>query len=312
MHILLIGKSGQIGHELKTSLKNLGRLTVWGRNELDLSQPAGIVDRVVALRPDLIVNAAAYTAVDKAESEQDLAHAVNATAPGQLASAAAQCGAGLIHYSTDYVFDGKNNQPYTEEDSPCPVNTYGQSKLEGERVVALSADGYLILRICGVYGLRGKNFLLTMQELARQKKTLRIVNDQWGAPTWSREIANATAEIIKKLSADGPDDFLAKLKKVSGIYHLSCAGKTNWFQFADMIFNLSGLNPERCPIPSAEYPTPAERPKYWVLSNEKIQRIFSLKLADWKDTLTACLNEQRQIENLPLISESPSPMRPNL
>ncbi|PIR00828.1 MAG: dTDP-4-dehydrorhamnose reductase [Nitrospinae bacterium CG11_big_fil_rev_8_21_14_0_20_45_15] len=312
MHILLIGKSGQIGHELIGSLKNLGRLTVWGRNELDLSRPAGIVDRVVALRPDLIVNAAAYTAVDKAESEQDLAHTVNATAPGQLASAATQCGAGLIHYSTDYVFDGKKNQPYTEKDTPCPVNAYGLSKLEGERAVSLNAEGHLILRVCGVYGLRGKNFLLTMLELARQKKSLRIVNDQWGAPTWSREIANATADIIRTLSADAPDDFLTNMQKLSGVYHLSCAGKTNWFEFADTIFSLSGLNPERCPIPSAEYPTPAERPKYWILSNEKIQRTFSVKLADWKDTLTACLNEQRQIENLPLISESPFPTRPNL
>jgi len=308
MHILLIGKSGQIGHELKDSLKSLGHLTLWGRDELDLSQPAGIVDRVVALRPDLIVNAAAYTAVDKAESEKDLARTINATAPGQLASAAAQCGAALIHYSTDYVFDGNNDQPYSEEDSPCPLNAYGLTKLEGERAISVNAEGHLILRVCGVYGLRGKNFLSTMQDLAGQKKSLRIVNDQWGAPTWSRAIAQATAEIIKALNADGPDNFLANIQKLSGIYHLSCAGKTNWFEFADTIFNLSGLNPERCPIPSAEYPTPAQRPKYWVLSNEKIQRTFSVKLADWKDTLIACLNEQRQVENLPMLSESPQPL----
>ncbi len=305
MHILLIGKTGQIGYELQTALKDLGRLTAWGREDLDLSQPDSIVERVLALQPDLIVNAAAYTAVDKAESEAELAMTINGDAPGQLASAAVQCGAGLIHYSTDYVFDGTNaTRPYAEDDLPCPINAYGRSKLAGERAISLAGGAFLILRVCGVYGLRGKNFLLTMQDLAKQKKTLRIVNDQWGAPTWSRVIASATADTIRKIDTDKPAGFLEKLQKVSGVYHLSCAGKTNWFEFADSIFNLSGLDPERCPIPSADYPTPAKRPRHWMLDNEKIKKTFSIELDDWKSVLSACLKAQREGKKIPTFSDS--------
>jgi len=299
MQILLIGKTGQIGCELQHALKGLGHLTVWGREELDLSRPEGIVDKVVSVRPDLIVNAGAYTAVDKAESEPDLAMAVNAAAPGKLGLAASHCGAGVIHYSTDYVFDGKNSErPYREDDTPCPVNAYGKSKLEGERALSDSGACFIILRVCGVYGLRGKNFLLTMQHLARQGKALRIVGDQWGAPTWSREIAKATADIIARLKEEKSGSFLEAMQKAAGIYHLSCSGKTSWYGFADAIFELSGLDPERCPIPSEEYPTPAARPNHWVLDNGKLKAGFGIELPAWKKSLSECIDLQKKELNV--------------
>ncbi|MES2220814.1 MAG: dTDP-4-dehydrorhamnose reductase, partial [Acidobacteriota bacterium] len=198
MRILLTGRDGQVGRELSRSLAKLGEVTATGRDELDLTSDYAIGDMVHEVRPQLIVNAAAYTAVDKAESEPDFAHRINAEAVGTLAAAAKSVGAAIIHYSTDYVFDGSKEMPYVETDRPHPLSVYGKSKLDGEKALAAAGIPYLILRTSWVYGAEGKNFLLNILRLAMERSELRVVNDQIGAPTWSRDIAKATASITEK------------------------------------------------------------------------------------------------------------------
>ena len=299
--ILLTGVNGQVGHELSVFLPQLGRLTSLTRQQLDLSKPDEVRRVVRAVKPNLIVNPAAYTAVDKAESEEQLARDINARAPGVLAEEAKRIGALLVHYSTDYVFDGMKHSPYVEEDSTNPQNVYGRTKLEGELAVHESGAAHLIFRTAWVYGPHGRNFFLTILRLATQREELKIVNDQVGAPTSSKEIARATAKILEGIYASGPSPSFPS--HMSGVYHMNAAGETNWFEFAKAILeraermdsalpwfaaatNNSPLVARRVlPIPTKEYPTPARRPAYSVLSNAKLGRTFHLQLPHWQSQL---------------------------
>ena len=292
MKILLIGKTGQIGDELKNLAGDLGTLIAVDKKQLDLSHPESIEASILSIKPKIIINAAAYTGVDKAEEEPHLAMAINGTGPGLLAKAAKKVGAGLIHYSTDYVFDGLSETPYKEEDLPNPLSVYGKSKLEGEKALDKAGIPYLILRTSWVYSHRGKNFLLSIQRLAKEKDSLKIVNDQMGSPTWARSIAKATHKILGQcLNQNWPKK---KDPSLSGIFHLTCQGKTSWHGFAKKIINLSGKNKNIAlqPIPTSEYSTPATRPPYSLLSNEKIKKVFSLNMPQWEDALKDCLNSK--------------------
>lgn len=286
--ILLTGVNGQVGWELRRSLSSLGQVMGLTSRDLDLADSAAIRARVAEIRPRLIVNPAAYTAVDKAESEPDRARAVNGVAPGVLAEAAKACGAILVHYSTDYVFDGAKDGWYLEDDAPRPQNVYGATKLEGEEAIRASGVRHLIFRTSWVYGRHGGNFLLTMQRLMRERPELRIVADQHGAPTWSRSIADATAQALAQClsparGADRPDPW--------GTYHLTNGGETTWYGFAQAIAHLTPLEnpPLLAPIPTSGYPTPARRPANSRLDNGKLMRNFGLRLPDWREALELCL-----------------------
>lgn len=296
MNILLVGRHGQVAWELRRALACLGEVTVLDRGSsplpMDLSDPDSIRATTAVIKPDLIVNAAAYTAVDKAEQEEDLAFKINAVAPGILAEQAKTMNAVLIHYSTDYVFPGDAQKPYVETDATRPRSVYGKSKLAGEEAIAQVGTPHYILRTAWVYGARGHNFLLTMLRLMRERQSIRVVNDQLGAPTWSRLIADATALIVAQSMNAG----VLALDGRSGTYHLTCGGQTSWCEFAQAIRATAiaqGILTDRCaaiePIPSTEYPTPAQRPAYSVLSNEKLAQQFSLRLPEWKETLELCL-----------------------
>jgi dTDP-4-dehydrorhamnose reductase len=287
MRILLTGKNGQVGWELSRSLSSLGSVVALGRDQMDLSKPETLGSIIQEVRPDIIVNAAAYTTVDKAESEPELAMTVNGDAPGVMAKEAKIIGAGMIHYSTDYVFDGNSSLPYKEEDPTSPLNVYGKSKLAGEESIIRADIPNIILRTSGVYGLRGTNFLLTMQKLAQSRKQIKVVNDQIGSPTWSRDIAEGTARILEQCQTEGSINF-----PHSGIFNMSSGGETNWFDFAKNILELSGLlkDTELIPIPTVEYPTPAVRPKNSLLSNKKLKHLFNHEMSHWKDALKECLN----------------------
>jgi dTDP-4-dehydrorhamnose reductase len=283
--ILILGKQGQIAWELQMTLANLGRVTVLGSQELDLANPDAIRAKVRSIQPDIIVNAAAYTAVDKAESEPDLCMSINAIAPGILAELARESQALLIHYSTDYVFDGTKTTPYLETDPTNPLSVYGASKLAGEQAIIQTDCAHLILRTTWVYGNRGKNFLLTILRLAAERKELKIVADQIGSPTWSRSIAVATSQIIAQCRHD--------LSNIKGLYNLSAAGKTSWHGFAsEIVDRYRSLNPELhlaieqiLPIPTTDYPTPAQRPANSVLDNSKLLADFGVQLPDWNLSL---------------------------
>lgn len=288
MRILLAGKHGQVGRELQTSLAGLGELTAWGRDDFDLSDADSMREKIRKLRPDVIVNAAAYTAVDKAEAEPGLAMQINGVAPGVMAEEAAHLGALLVHYSTDYVFDGAKSSPYTEEDTPRPLNAYGRSKLAGEQAICAAGSRFLTFRASWVYDAHGRNFLTAIKRLASQQRELTIVNDQFGAPTWSREIAQATARIIARYLAS------AGQKSLNGIYHLTAQGQTSWFGFAQTaarygLFDGIATPPALRAIPSTEFPTPAKRPMYSVLSNAKLRERFGIQLPDWEVSLQSCL-----------------------
>ena len=283
--IMLIGKNGQVGWELQRTLATLGRVVAFDRRQLDLSSPEQIRERVREIKPNLIVNAAAYTAVDKAEEEPEIAMAINGIAPGILAEEAKNLNAAIVHYSTDYVFDGTKATPYTEQDETNPLNVYGKTKLEGEQAIQAVGAPHLILRTSWVYGFRGRNFLLTILRLAREREELRIVNDQTGSPTWSRMIAEATAQIL----AQG-DSILTEKQ---GIYNLSAGGQTSWYGFTKIILTHNTETSLRVkkltPIPTSEYPTPARRPAYSVLSNEKLKKVFGLTMPDWDRALQLVL-----------------------
>ncbi len=282
MRILLTGKNGQVGWELERTLGPLGEVIAFDHAGLDLAKPDEIVARVREVKPDVIVNPAAYTAVDKAESEPDLAMAINGTAPGILAEEAKKLGALLVHYSTDYVFDGEKNEPYVETDPTNPLSAYGRSKLAGERAIAASSAEHLIFRTSWVYTNRGKNFLLTIQRLAKEKPELRVVADQYGAPTWARDIATATALVLARrpAGADIP----------SGIYHLTAEGRTTWHGFAQRIVALGGLSTPVVPIKASEYPTPARRPRNSVMDHAKLARDFGVRLPAWDESIAHCAN----------------------
>jgi dTDP-4-dehydrorhamnose reductase len=295
MRILLTGADGQVGWELRRALAPLGTLSALDRRGLDLAQAEAIRARVREIGPQLIVNAGAYTAVDKAETEPELAMAVNAAAPAVLAEEARRGGAALVHYSTDYVFDGEKDGAYTEDDAPRPLGAYGRSKLAGEEAVRASGAPHLILRTSWIYAARGRNFLLTMLRLARERDELRVVCDQFGAPTWAREVADATARVLARCAAD-PAGAVSALAQSGGVYHLSAAGRTSWHGFACAILEhaarLPGIRARRVtPIRTSEYPTAAARPRNSVLSSARLAQRFGVALPEWSASLPLCLAE---------------------
>jgi dTDP-4-dehydrorhamnose reductase len=287
--ILVTGTNGQVGFELVRSLQGLGRVIAADRKLLDLSDLDQVRAVVRDVRPGLIVNPAAYTAVDRAESECELAMRINGEAPGVLAEEAKKVGAALIHYSTDYVFDGEKAGPYVEDDRTNPQNAYGRSKLAGEQAIADIGVDHLIFRTSWVYGARGKNFLLTMLRLGAERPELKVVADQFGAPTWSNTIAMLTAHVVAEAYA--APDRAEWWRERSGTYHLSANGATSWHGFASAIFELSGLEkrPDVLPISATEYPTPAKRPANSRMSGDKLERTFGLRAPDWKEALALCL-----------------------
>ena len=289
MKILLTGKTGQIGKELNNIVGDLGNLITVDREQLDLSKPNSIEPVILDIKPDIIINPAAYTAVDKAEEEPDLAMTVNAIAPGLLAKAAKKVGAGLVHYSTDYVFDGCSGIPYKEEDPPNPLNVYGQSKLAGEKAVAKVGIPFLIIRTGWVYSIHGKNFFKTIKKLAKEKDILQVIDDQIGAPTWARSVALKTHKILKQCL--NKKWLEKKDPSLSGIFHLTCQGKTSWHGFAREILNMSDAsqNIKLIAIPTSDYLTPATRPSNSLLNNEKIQKVFGLDMPNWEDALKDCM-----------------------
>jgi dTDP-4-dehydrorhamnose reductase len=294
MNILLLGKNGQVGWELQRSLALLGTVTALDFDSTeqcgDFAQPGAIADTVRALRPDVIVNAAAHTAVDKAEAEPDLARLLNATTPGVLAVEAARLGALLVHYSTDYVFDGSGHQPWVETDVPAPLSVYGRTKLEGEQLIQQSGARHFILRTSWVFAARGGNFAKTMLRLAQERERLTVIDDQWGAPTGADLLADVTAHAIRHL-AQRPQD--------GGLYHCVAAGETNWHQYAQSVLALATqLQPamafkatEVAPVPTSAFPTPAQRPHNSRLNTARLQATFGLKLPHWRDSVARMLAE---------------------
>jgi dTDP-4-dehydrorhamnose reductase len=289
--ILVTGVNGQVGFELVRTLQGLGRVVALDRAALDLADLAQIRSTIRELKPSVIVNPAAYTAVDKAESDVDAAMRLNGEAPGVLAEEAARSGAVLIHYSTDYVFDGTQSAPYAEDDATNPQNVYGKSKLAGEQAIAESGCAHLILRTSWVYGVRGKNFLLTMLKLGAERPELRVVADQTGAPTWSNTIATSTSHIIAQSLAANDIDWW---RERSGVYHLTAAGETSWHGFAKAILDIAmGENgPNVVPIGTSDYPVPAKRPANSRMSHRKLTETFGLSLPDWQDALRLCMADR--------------------
>ncbi|MFU0839565.1 MAG: dTDP-4-dehydrorhamnose reductase [Pseudomonas fragi] len=288
LKILISGKTGQVAVELQKHLAGLGELIVLGRDVLDLSQPDQIRAQVRAHKPDLLIIAAAHTAVDQAENEPELAFAINAIAPGVFAEEAAALGIPLIHYSTDYVFDGRKPAPYTEDDATNPLGVYGKSKLAGELAIAASGAQHLILRTSWVYSTHGKNFLLTMQRLLQERSELRVVADQIGAPTWAGTIAQSTRALIERWQSGDAAAW--------GTYHLTASGETSWFGFTQAIAGHLTAQGKACatlePIPASAYPTPAARPQNSRLDCSKLAREWGVTQPDWEAALSACLAEQ--------------------
>ena len=294
MKILLFGKGGQVGWELQRSLAPLGELVALGTDSRDLcgdfTNPDGIVETVRAVVPDIIVNAAAYTAVDKAESEPDLSRTINALVPGLLAEEAKRNGAWLIHYSTDYVFDGSGDKPWLETDLTGPLGIYGQTKLEGEQAIRATDCNHLIFRASWVYAARGGNFAKTMLRLAKERDRLTVVNDQVGAPTGADLLANVTAHAIR-MAVRHPD--------VSGLYHLVAGGHVSWYDYARFVIDFArqaGIGIKVAPgaiepVPTSAFPLPAPRPKNSRLDTGKLQDTFSLTLPHWQGGITRMLNE---------------------
>jgi dTDP-4-dehydrorhamnose reductase len=292
--ILVTGANGQVGWELQRTLATLGRVVAIDVADLELTNPGAVRQFVRTLRPTVIVNPAAYTAVDKAEGEAEraLAHAVNAVAPGVLAEEARDLKALFIHFSTDYVFDGSKREPWLETDAPCPLGVYGQTKLEGERAVLAAEGASLIFRTSWVYGTRGVNFLRRILELAREREELRIVDDQVGAPTWSRMLAEAIAQIL----AQGIHNSFGSWCARSGIYNLTSRGETTWYGFAKAFLELDARRSEQklkrlVPITTAEYPTPAKRPAYSLLSHDRLTETFGIVPPAWDDQLKLVMCE---------------------
>jgi len=293
MKILLFGKNGQLGWELNRSLQPFGEVVALDLGEVDFSEPEGLRQVVQEIKPDVICNAVAYTAVDKAESEEALVMKINGDAPGVLAEEAKKLDALLVHYSTDYVFDGTKTSPYVETDKPNPLNVYGRTKLAGEQAVQASGCDYLIFRTSWVYASRAKNFLLAMLKLVQEREELSIVDDQVGSPTSARLIADTTVICIQQaIDEKRAGDFS------SGLYHLTNSGHTSWFGFAEEIvhFARSHMEGPFCiktlkAIPTTEYPTPATRPVNSQLALSKLESTFLVKMPDWKKSLSLCMDE---------------------
>jgi len=294
MNILLFGKGGQVGWELQRSLSVLGTVTALDHDSTehcgDFANPAGVAETVRALRPDVIVNAAAHTAVDKAESEADFARTLNATTPGAIAQEAAKLGAWLVHYSTDYVFDGSGSRPWVEADTPAPLSVYGRTKLEGEQLIAQSGARHLILRTSWVYAARGGNFAKTMLRLAQERERLTVIDDQWGAPTGADLLADVTAHAIRHLQSH-PEH--------AGLYHCVAAGETTWNAYAKYVLSRANIEnsaikiiaKEVAPVPTSAFPTPAARPHNSRLSTAKLQTTFGLQMPHWQAGVARMLAE---------------------
>ncbi|MFN9727591.1 dTDP-4-dehydrorhamnose reductase [Acidovorax sp.] len=294
MNILLFGKGGQVGWELQRSLSVLGTVTALDFDSTDhcgdFANPSGVADTVRALRPDVIVNAAAHTAVDKAETEPDLARTLNATTPGAIALEAAKLGAWMVHYSTDYVFDGSGSRPWVETDTPAPLSVYGRTKRESEQRIAESGAKHLILRTSWVYAARGGNFAKTMLRLAQERDRLTVIDDQWGAPTGADLLADVTAHALRQLQ-QRPQD--------AGLYHCVAAGETNWNEYAKYVIARAQLMQsainiiakEVAPVPTSAFPTPAVRPHNSRLNTGKLQATFGLKMPHWQAGVARMLAE---------------------
>ena len=306
VRILVTGANGQVGWNLQRTLSPLGDVVALSRDQLNLSNLDAVAQAVRDTGANLVVNAGAYTAVDKAESEPELARVVNALAPARMAEELARSGGTLIHYSTDYVFDGAKDGAYVEDDPTAPLNVYGQTKLEGEQAIAASGCAYVILRTSWVYDIRGKNFLRTVLRLAREREELRMVGDQFGAPTWARAIAEATLVIAVQLLRRR-NTLDAQSRADGGIFHLTAAGQTSWAEFADAIikeyddccswpadsgeFGQPLKVKNIVSIATAEYPTPAKRPLNSVLSNAKVQAVFGIALPEWRSQLRLAMQD---------------------
>jgi len=313
--ILLTGKTGQVGSQFARLSADLGEIVAPSRRELDLLDPDSIRRAVRSIRPHLIVNAAAYTAVDAAESDEAKAHAINAEAPAILAEEAGKVGAAIVHYSTDYVFDGSKRTPYEETDTPNPVNVYGKTKLAGEQAIQASGVPHLIFRTAWVYAARGRNFLLTILRLATETEELKIVRDQVGAPTCNWDIALASARLLTYLYQLGNN--FSSISSVGGVYHLTAAGETTWYGFAEAILEQAARTPGEVswfasatrgrpliarrliPITTSEYPTPAHRPAYSVLSNSRFFRTFDFQLPDWRSQMRRAFSGEFKINQAP-------------
>ncbi len=294
MNILLFGKGGQVGWELQRSLSVLGTVTALDHDSTehcgDFANPAGVAETVRTLRPDVIVNAAAHTAVDKAESEADFARTLNATTPGAIAQEAAKLGAWLVHYSTDYVFDGSGSRPWVETDTPAPLSVYGRTKLEGEQLIAQSGAKHLILRTSWVYAARGGNFAKTMLRLAQERERLTVIDDQWGAPTGADLLADVTAHAIQHLQQH-PEH--------AGLYHCVAAGETTWNAYAKYVLSRASIENsaikiianEVAPVPTSAFPTPAARPHNSRLNTAKLQATFGLQMPHWQAGVARMLAE---------------------
>ncbi|MDH3690697.1 MAG: dTDP-4-dehydrorhamnose reductase [Gammaproteobacteria bacterium] len=283
MKLLVFGKDGQIGSALCRQMASRDGVMFLGRQDVDLQDLDTLRKRIVQESPDLVINAAAYTAVDRAESEPALAHTINADAPRVMAESAQEISAWLIHYSTDYVFDGRADRCYVETCETKPVNVYGRTKLAGEEAVQRAGDRYVIVRTSWVYALQGHNFLNTILRLAQKAAPLRIVDDQRGSPTSADAIARGTVGLVDRIH-NAPVE--------SGVYHMSCGGETTWFGFANEIVRVRGLEGVRVqPITTADFPTPAERPRYSVLSNAKLSKTFGIELPHWREALIDTLSQ---------------------
>jgi dTDP-4-dehydrorhamnose reductase len=294
IRVLVTGSRGQVGVEMQRELAGRAEVFAHDVDTLDITDPDSIAAHVARARPDVIVNCAAYTAVDRAETDVNVARAVNGLAPGLLAQAARKCGALMVHFSTDYVFDGAKGAPYVESDATNPLSVYGATKLEGEQAVAAAGCPHVTLRTSWVFGPHGQNFLFTMMRLGRSRPELRIVDDQHGAPTSSRALARLVREILDR-GGDAGELTRAQVDQVgqaSGLYHATATGSTTWFGFAQAIFDelarqrrLDFAAPRVLPIPSSEYPTPARRPVNSVLSSERLRNALGVGIADWRQGL---------------------------
>lgn len=293
MKILLLGNKGQLGWELERTLSTLGEVAAYDYPEIDLAKIADVQQLIRRYHPQLIVNATAYTAVDRAESEPDIAHAINTRAPELLAEEAKRISGALVHYSTDYVFDGTKGEPYTEKDAPNPLNVYGQSKLDGERAIQGIAGAYFIFRTSWLYSLRRQSFVTKVLEWSRHKEVLRIVSDQISSPTWARSLAEVTAQII----VQGKDDFTDWLKDHSGIYHLAGDGYTSRLDWAQAILKLDPEKSEQItrkiePAKTHEFPTPATRPLFSALDTNLYSEAFGLRLPNWQQSLALAMERE--------------------
>lgn len=278
--VLVFGANGQVGSALSNKRSSV---TAFGRDQVDLATSGAAAQAILDLKPDFVINAAAYTAVDKAESEPQLAELINSKAPEEMAAACQQINSCMIHYSTDYVFDGNGSRPYREDDRTDPLGVYGRTKLDGERGVIKNLDRHLILRTAWVYDSTGKNFVNTMLRLGLdpERKELTVVADQRGTPTFANDLASATLQIVDRISDRGDVEW--------GVFHVTGSGETTWHGFAEKIFELTETAVKAVPITTADYPTPAPRPAYSVLDNDRLRRVFDIQMPQWQDALCRCL-----------------------